>query len=353
MPGDIRFVVDDITSNDLQKVGVMWHVELESENEGYVPLPFSRGASFYKINESGKIAYARDLVEPSTKPGPAALGAISAIAPVIRKLGSKANPQNIKSPDGKDLFKAAAMYGFAASYVLVVLLSDLPPGEPGIHPNPADLERILHESFNFFYVNMALSELGLSPVPNIAEHPVDEGLFNFISAWSLTFLPLMANDPKGKTVGFKSKQNLWVGILFLTNFFAPFYMARRLVPDVYTEDPDKKIDVAPASLARGGLGSKIIAGTSLVAGLVSIIWIVAGRPEYSLDDRFQFFVESFGTNRVFWAFCLDAVLYTVWQEWMLKDLGADTWQRRLPLFGSVFWLLGQDRPAGPTSGEDH
>ena len=355
VPGDIRFVVDDITGNDTRRVGVIWHVELESEKEGFVTLPFSRGCSFYELNEAGKIIYARDLVEPASKPGPAALGAISAIAPVIRKLGSKADPRNIRSKDGKDLIKAAGLYGFAASYVLVLLLSPVPPGNPGIDVDPADLERILHESFNFFYVNIALSALSLSPVPNVAEHPVDEGIFNIISAWSLTFLPLMANDPKGKSIGFKSKRNLWVGIMFLTNFFAPWYMARRLVPDVYTaelsNETDKmdktgetgetgETDDTPASLKLGGSASTLIASTSLAVGLFSAFWILAGRPEYgSLQDRFQFFAEMFGSNRVFWAFCLDAFLYAIWQDLLLKDLGAKGWQRKVPFFGTVMFLL--------------
>jgi len=346
VPGDIQFVVDDITSQDPEKVGVMWHVELESEKEGFVPLPFSRGASFYRLNKQGKIVYARDLVEPSSKPGPAALGAISFIAPIVRKLGTKANPQNLRSKeDGKDLVKAAAMYAFAASYVLVVLFSQIPPGEPGIHPDPADLQRILHESYNFFYVNMALSDLGLSPVPNVPEHPVDEGIFNIIAAWSLTFLPLMANDPKGNTIGFKSKQIQWLGIMFLTNFFAPWYMGRRLIPKAFL-NPEKEVDAAPAWVELGGTASKGMAATALVVGIFSIFWIVAGRPEYSLEERSQFFLESFTTNRVFWAFCLDAILYSLWQNWLLKDLGAATWQQRLPLFGSIAFLLSQERADG-------
>lgn len=45
------------------------HVELE----GGIEFPFSRGVSFYEINEQGKIVFARDIVEPAMKPGGAAL----------------------------------------------------------------------------------------------------------------------------------------------------------------------------------------------------------------------------------------------------------------------------------------
>ena len=44
------------------------HVEVDG-NE----FPFSRGASFYEVNEDGQIVYGRDLVEPALKPGSSAL----------------------------------------------------------------------------------------------------------------------------------------------------------------------------------------------------------------------------------------------------------------------------------------
>lgn len=37
----------------------------------------------------------------------------------------------------------------------------------------------------FFYVNIGLADLGLNPVPCVAEHPVSEALFNAVNAWSL------------------------------------------------------------------------------------------------------------------------------------------------------------------------
>ena len=44
------------------------HVDL-SGNE----FPFSRGVSFYELDDSGRIVAARDLVEPAIKPGSSAL----------------------------------------------------------------------------------------------------------------------------------------------------------------------------------------------------------------------------------------------------------------------------------------
>lgn len=344
VPSDIRFVVDDITEGDENKCGVLWHVEIESEREGMVELPFSRGVSFYRLNDQGRIIFARDIVESPFKPGESSLGGITAVAPLIRKLGTRANPSNISTPDdGKNLLQAGLMLAFATGYIGIVLLSDLPPGSPAYMTDPKDLERILHESYNFFYVNMFMGDwFGLNIVPNIAENPVDEGIFNFINAWSLMFLPLWIDDPKGQPIPFWRKRfPLWLGTMFLTNVFLPFYMAIRLIPDIYLEDNDKKNEEEVPDALQTGQGGRIAIGIlSTTVALVSIAWIVVGRPEYSATDRLDFFMTSFSSNRVFWAFCLDAVLYSVWQFWILTDLKAPIYQRVTPLFGMAVWLLG-------------
>ena len=341
VPKDIKFVVDDITEGSGDRCGVMWHVEIESENDGLVELPFSRGASFYRIDrETHKIVFARDLVEPSIKPGGLALQGITAVAPLIRTLGNKANPANISTPDGKNLVHAGLMYGFSATYILVVLLSNIPPGSPLYHTDIADLERILHESFNFFYVNMCIDAVGLPTfVPNIAEHPVDEGIFNFINAWSLMFLPLLVSDPKGSSIPWKRKLQYWIGVMFLTNVFMPFYMSQRLIPDLYTSSETSDESKPPESLQQNQSGSIGIGIVSCIVGCVSIGWIVCGRPEYSVADRIAFFTSQFTHDRVFWAFCLDALLYSVWQYWILSDRKAPNWQKSIPFFGLVGWLL--------------
>ena len=340
VPKDIQFVVDDITEGDKNKCGVMWHVEIASDNDGLVELPFSRGCSFYIIDpETSKITFARDLVEPTIKPGESALQGISVVAPLVRRLGNKANPSNISSPDGKNLISAAMMFGFSLSYIGVVLLSDIPPGSPAYQTNPEDLEAILHESLNFFYVNMVMGNFGLNIVPNIAEHPVDEGLFNFINAWSLMFLPVWVSDPKSLSMPWKTKLQLWIGSAFLTNVFMPFYMAQRLIPDIYRDKIGSSSEM-PSSLCQGTSGARAIGLVSFIVGLISIAWIIIGRsPEYSTADRLEFFVEKFTTNRVFWAFCLDAVLYSLWQYWILSDLKAPNWQRLTPFFGMAGFLL--------------
>lgn len=59
------------------------HVELDG-----APFPNARGCSFYRINDSGQICYARDIVESPIKAGDAALQAIGTLAPLVKRFGT-------------------------------------------------------------------------------------------------------------------------------------------------------------------------------------------------------------------------------------------------------------------------
>eukprot|EP00891_Asterochloris_glomerata_P006569 jgi/Astpho2/6569/fgenesh1_pg.00100_%23_6_t len=144
LPRDLNFAVDAISDGDPNFAGVKWHVDLNG-NE----FPFSRGCSFYEVNDEGKITAARDLVEPPFKSGAAALQAIALLAPVIRKLGARADPGNLK----KVPLSAVALWAFYVGYMSVVFFSTSLPGNPVY---AVDL-RTLQE-----------------------EHPVGEALFNLV-----------------------------------------------------------------------------------------------------------------------------------------------------------------------------
>ena len=83
-----------------------------------------------------------------------------------------------------------------------------------------------------------------------------------------------------------------------------------------------------------------VGAAALGVGCVSLCWAAAARPEYGgLAERWAYFAQQYSTDRVFWAFCLDAGLYSVWQAWLLGDAGAAAWHRYVPFFGLAGWLL--------------
>jgi hypothetical protein len=148
-----------------------------------------------------------------------------------------------------------------AGYMAYVFFSSSLPGLPVWQTPPEVLQEVLLESLDFFYLNSALTALGLSPIPAVAVsrkscswllqmlplmflmracpssqvHPVSLGLFNFVNAWcevgfagvrlcnvanaearsrsagcrSMMFWPVMLADRKGAAV--RSRFQLWLG----------------------------------------------------------------------------------------------------------------------------------------------
>ncbi|KAI7845310.1 hypothetical protein COHA_001152 [Chlorella ohadii] len=341
VPADVRFCVEDITDGDPRKVGVRWHVEITGEDGQPVEFPFSRGCSFYEVNEEGKIVFARDIVEPSIKPGDAALKGISLIAPLVRKLGPNANPAVLKTLP----IASGAMWAFYFGYIGYVMLSTTAPGLPVWQTPPDTWQAVLNESFNFFYVNIGLAELGLNPVPCVAEHPVSEGLFNAVNAWSLMWLPVMLADPLGRRV--PNRFPLWLGTQFLTNVFFPIYLAQRLRPD--SPEEQQQLAAQGAEPVRLPAYAPAIGALAAAVGAFSLGWAALARPEMAgdLPERWQYLVALVSTSRVDWAFVVDSGLYAVWQAWLLGACGAAPAYRFVPFFGLAAWLI-----TGPREGQE-
>jgi hypothetical protein len=59
------------------------------------PLAFSRGCSFYRLDDGGHIVYGRDIVEPPSKPGDAGMSIMGAVFPLVRMM-PKAQPSQPK-----------------------------------------------------------------------------------------------------------------------------------------------------------------------------------------------------------------------------------------------------------------
>ncbi|KAM0940749.1 putative nuclear transport factor 2, NTF2-like domain superfamily [Dioscorea sansibarensis] len=80
---DLQFVIDDISNEDSSAVGVAWHLEWQGK-----PFPFSKGCSFYRLDVldgQRQIVYARDCVEPATKPGEMALVLIRGVTWILQQ----------------------------------------------------------------------------------------------------------------------------------------------------------------------------------------------------------------------------------------------------------------------------
>lgn len=133
---------------------------------------------------------------------------------------------------------------------------------------------------------------------------------------------------------------------FLTNIFFVPYLALREQPAGSrgtTADADPKTAKLPGY-------APIIGITGAVIGLGSIVWALSIRPEYGgLAERWQYFVQQSVSNRVFFAFVLDAVLYSVWQA-LLMDDNATKLQKYFPFAGLISYLLQGGKKQKSTKG---
>ncbi|KAL3513358.1 hypothetical protein ACH5RR_026075 [Cinchona calisaya] len=80
---DLQFVIDDISEDDVSRVGVTWHLEWKGKS-----FPLSKGCSFYRLevlNGQRQIVYGRDSVEPAIKTGESALVAIRGVTWLLQQ----------------------------------------------------------------------------------------------------------------------------------------------------------------------------------------------------------------------------------------------------------------------------
>lgn len=239
-----------------------------------------------------------------------------------------------------------------------MLLSTDAPGVGLLYTSTDTLLELLHESLNFFYVNIALAAANLTPIPSIPEHPVSEAVFNFVNAWGMMFLPVILTEARSQKVPRKLLQ--WTGIMFLTNiFFIPF-LAQRFRPDPHPSglpppqrtaaslSPRAAADVFPPAAAPPAAAAapetptwhRAVGALGLFIGAVSVVWWAAARPEYGdVGARVAFFQDAMASQRVFYAFVVDAGLYGFWQAWMMDSAGAPRKYCAVPFFGLGAWLL--------------
>ena len=335
MPADLLFVVDDITEGDALAVGILWHVEL-----GGIPLPNGRGVSFCRLSEkTGKLIFARDLVEPVIKPGKGAFLILRLIAPLVRLLlkpaeSGETSLQSSASPsDSSQPWISRLLWLLAGAYIYILFLSppgQLMPGEPVWAIQSETWQEVLNESLNFFFILPLANMLGIHYLEAPLVHPVDQAFFNFAIAWIFIFLPLLLADVRSQKL---PKVPIWSMALFLTNAFMIPYMAMRAAMPSPAEVPSPSKGLLARAFGWIGL---------LVSGM-ALFWFGFIGPEFgTVAERLQYFGTQLTTNRVSVAFCVDLVFFTLFQIVLLGAVEPNPqkrWLRFIPFWGLVTWLI--------------
>jgi hypothetical protein len=229
---------------------------------------------------------------------------------------------------------SGVLWILSAAYIYTLLLSppgQVLPGEPVWAIQPETLREIWNESINFFFILPILNTVGINFMQAAIAHPWLEALFNFAEAWMLMFLPLLLADPRGRRL---PKLLIWSLAMFLTNTFLIPYMALRLTtPQVQGEDEITK-----------GLVARVFGWTGLIVGSIALIWSVFARPEFGdFSEKAQYFVQDLMSNRLTIAFCVDLVLFALFQAVLLGTIeprgSRKRWLRFIPFWGLAAWLI--------------
>jgi len=181
----------------------------------------------------------------------------------------------------------------------------------------ATISDLIGLSLNFFFILPLLNSAGVHLLESPVLHPMAEGLFNFVIAWTLMFAPLLFTDSRRDRYK-GSLDILWGFQMFLTNTFLIPYMAIRL------NDPDTDKSPPP----RSQLGSVMVKGAQVVGAvggavcILSIVWALFGRADAGFGDiaeRWEYVQNYVFSERLAYAFLWDILLYSIFQPWLIGD----------------------------------
>ena len=251
----------------------------------------------------------------------------------MRETVSQSEPTASELPTPLNRWLSLFLWALVVLYVTLLLLSppEQPlPGEPIWAVKPDTLTEVVAESLNFFFVLPILSAV-IGPISAPIVHPAAEAFFNFAEAWIFMFLPLLLLDRCGQSL---PRVALWSAAMFLTNVFLIPYMAQRLV-----QPAEDKVDSPEKGWLARGFGL-----VGLMVGTGAITWFTLARPEFgSVAARGQYFLHKLATDRVTIAFCVDLVLFWIFQIWLMgaviKADAENRYLRFIPFWGLAIWLL--------------
>jgi len=237
--------------------------------------------------------------------------------PFAAKRGGGRGEVTAEDGDGTRSLLQAALWGAEAAYILWLFLLPYAPGDPVWAISQATISDLIGLSLNFFFILPLLNSAGVHLMESPVLHPMAEGLFNIVIAWTLLFAPLLFTDSRRDRYK-GSLDVLWGCQMFLTNTFLIPYMAIRL--------NDLGADQSPPP--RSQLGSVMVKGAQVVGAvggavcILSIVWALFGRADAGFGDiaeRWEYVQNYVSSERAAYAFLWDILLYSIFQPWLIGD----------------------------------
>ncbi|KAL7571425.1 hypothetical protein ACA910_019185 [Epithemia clementina (nom. ined.)] len=230
-------------------------------------------------------------------------------------------------------------------------IPDWLPMHPGWPPSEADLQPVLDDAPHFFYLSELLGKAAEAAPP---VQPVRLAAFNIPEAWVFAFLPLLWTDAQKWQRPAWLLPLLWatLGINLTNAFLAPYLFSTEVV----SSNPQQEEETTTTTTRRSANPSRknwflavpfgIIASAVVGNALLQLTTVAT-----SAD--WQEFVSLAQTDRTYLAFCLDMILFSIFQPLVLDRvrsqcrndsnsnsiIGNTSSLDAIPLVGLIAWLL--------------
>jgi len=269
----------------------------------------------------------KDVLRPPLPPQTAVQG---------NKWAEEISPASLKQKFTQQPFQRVIPLITLVTFVGYVFVS---PYAPGSVPNMLDsavLKTVGGLTLNYFNVLPTL-------LPDLAPRfsPVMEGVFNLLLAYAALLSGFLvdgrqAADPASVNSDSPGGINFFfpfaaAGLALTNTAFLPYLILRPLHK---VDKPVMQEEVPEIELKLGE--SKPLLSVYGVAGLYSIWWAFFGRPEFGgLTERWASFTDLVSSDRLMFAFSVEAVLYWIFQGWLVDD---DMRRRAAVSEGVVPWI---------------
>jgi len=249
----------------------------------------------------------KDVLRPSPPPSPPSSSALTEWA-------AEVSLASLKEKFTQQPFQRIVPLVTLMSFVGYVFISPYAPGPVPNMLDPAVLKQVGGLTLNYFCVLPTLLP-GLAPKFS----PVMEGAFNLLLAYAALLSGFLVDGRKaGSSI---SSVNFFLpfaaaGLALTNTAFLPYLVLRPLHKK---DEPCIQKEEVPEVELQFGESKKLLAVYGL-AGLYSVWWGFFGRPEFGgLSERWASLLELASTDRLMFAFCVEAVLFWVFQGWLIGD----------------------------------
>ena len=240
----------------------------------------------------------------------------------------------------------------AAANANGLFVPDFIPMVPGWPVSDSDLAPVLEDSYHFFY----LSDLLQNPdAPYVS--PPRLAVFNLVEAWIFAMLPVLWRDGN-RRLPRPVLLVSWLALgINLTNAFLAPYLAitelrgtqQQLQQQRMKMDSSSSVSVAAeveASMETKTKTEPNVEKNPFVSGLFALVAIavvghaVSESVTVATNADWADFVQLAKTDRSYLAFCIDPILFALFQPFLLARIKNESDPRDcIPFVGLMLWLL--------------